>query len=154
MDEAPSQRPSYARFDFDTLRGLGLTQPAKLEKILVLDCLDSWLVAEEITPREVDSLQGQILPYSYAIRYLRIVATQVYCLLGSVPEAVYYDRDKPVAVDDEMRDLEREEGSLYRHRFQASGRPLSPRVPSSLYREFLLWPLDGVLSFSLTLDHH
>ena len=144
--QAPSQRPSYAGFDFDSVRGLVLTQPAKLQKLV--GCLDSWAAAERITPRELDSVQGRVLHYSYAIRYLRIVATQVYCLLGSVPETKY---DSPVAVDDEMRDLAREARFIV-ERFQSSGRPLWPRVPSSLYREFLLRPVVGGLSFSLTWD--
>ena len=144
--QAPSQRPSYAGFDFDTVRGLVLTQPSKLEKLLA--CLDSWLGAGEVTPRELDSIQGRILHYSYAIRYLRVVATQVYCVLGSVPESEY---DTPVAVDDEMRSLAGE-ARLVVEQFQAVGRPLWPRVPSSLYREFLHRPVVGGLSFSLTWD--
>ena len=131
--QAPSQRPSYAGFDFDTVRGLVLTQPTKLEKLLA--CLDSWLGVSEVTPRELDSVQGRILHYSYAIRYLRVVATQVYCVLGSVPETEY---DTPVAVGDEMRSLVGE-ARLVVERFQGVGRPLWPRVPSSLYREFLLF---------------
>ena len=150
--QAPSQRSSYAGFDFDTVRGLVLTQPSKLEKLLA--CFDSWLGAGP--PAEsrrasltlVDSIQGRILHYSYAFRYLWVVATQVYCVLGSVPDTEY---DMPVAVDDEMRSLAGE-ARLVVERFQAVGRPLWPRVPSSLYREFLYRPVVGGLSFSLTWD--
>lgn len=70
--------------------------------------------------------------------------TEVYCLLGSVPEAVY---NTLVAVDEEMRDLGREARFIV-ERFQVSGQQLWPRFPSSLCKEFLFRPLVGVLSFS------
>ena len=49
--QAPSQLPSYAGFDFDTVRGprgLVLTQAAKLEQSLACLDSDSWLGAESL----------------------------------------------------------------------------------------------------------
>jgi hypothetical protein len=46
----------YAGFDFDTVRGLVLTAPDKVAKLLT--CLSAWLEMPEITPRELDSIQG------------------------------------------------------------------------------------------------
>ena len=110
------------------------------------------VTADDVTPRELHSLQGRILHYSYAIRYMRIVATKVYCSLGAVPETVY---DTPVAVDNAMRDLARNARDVVQ-RFQAVGRQLWPRTPLSsklsLFREFLLRPVVGGLLFLLTWD--
>ena len=141
-----SQHPAYAGFDFDTVRGVVLTQPEKLEKLL--GCLDSWRSAEEISPRGLDGVQGRVMHYSFATRHLRVVATQVFCLLGVVPEEVY---DEPVLVSDEMRTLAEEAESIVRS-FHAAGRPLWPRVASSLLREFERGQGAGGLSFTLTWD--
>ena len=71
-----SQRPAYAGFDYDTVRGVVLTQPEKLVKLL--SCISS-----------ADGVQGRLMHYSFAIKHLRVVATQVFCLLGVVPEELY-----------------------------------------------------------------
>jgi hypothetical protein len=114
-----SQKPDYAGFVFDTVRGVVLCQPDKVVKLLA--CLAAWLEVTEITPRKLDSIQGRVLHYSYTIRYLRVAATQIYCLLGSVPEDLY---DLPVPAGPEMRDLARE----VVERFHAAGRPLGARA--------------------------
>jgi hypothetical protein len=54
--QIPSLLPNYAGFDFDTVRGLVLTAPDKVAKLLT--CLSAWLEMPEITPRELDSIQG------------------------------------------------------------------------------------------------
>ena len=144
--QGPGQRPGYAGFDFDTVRGLVLTQPDKVGKLLA--CLTAWLEMTEITPRALDSIQGRVLHYSYAIRYLRVVATQISSLLGPVPDEAY---DRPVAVDDAMRAIARE-AQLLVERFHPAGRPIWGRVPSSLLRVFLSEPAVGGLSFLLTWD--
>lgn len=144
--QAPGQRPGYAGFDFDTVRGVVLIQPDKLAKLLA--CLADWQELAEVTPRALDSIQGRVLHYSYAIRYLRVVATQIYCLLGSVPDDLY---DRPVAVGAEMRALA-QEASMLVERFHSAGRPIWGRVPSSLLRVFQLEPAVGGLSFVLTWD--
>ena len=141
-----SQKPDYAGFIFDTVRGVVLCQPDKVVKLLA--CLSAWQELTEITPRELDSIQGRVLHYSYAIRYLRVAATQIYCLLGSVPEDLY---DRPVPAGPEMRELAREVASTV-ERFHAAGRPLWGRVPSSLHRVFLSGPAIGGLSFVLSWD--
>ena len=144
--QAPSQLPGYAGFDFDTVRGLALTQPEKVEKLL--HCYEAWIELAQITPRELDSIQGRTLHYSYAIRYLRVIATQIFCLLGSVPEERY---DQPVAVTKAMRDLAAE-AHMVVQRFHGAGRPLWGRVASSLYSAFLTGPTLGGLAFALTWD--
>ena len=141
-----SQRPAYAGFDFDTVRGVVLTQPEKLEKLL--SCIEQWRSASDVTPRELDGVQGRLMHYSFAIRHLRVVATQVFCLLGVVPEALY---DVRVEVGKDMRELA-DEAELVVRMFHASGRPLWPRVASSLLREFAKGPVEGGLSFTLTWD--
>jgi hypothetical protein len=114
----------------------------------LLACLLAWLELEEITPRGLASIQGRVLHYSFAIRYLRIVSTQIFCLLGPVPESEY---DRPVLVSEEMRCLAREASTVVQ-RFHSAGRPLWARVPSSMLRVFLREPAVGGLSFVLTWD--
>ena len=77
--------------------------------------------------------------YSFAVRHLRVVATQVFCLLGVVPEESY---DEPVTVSAEMR-LLADEAEFIVRTFHAAGRPLWPRVASSLLREFERGPSEG-----------
>ena len=86
--------------------------------------------------------------HGHVILSKNLVTSIVERVLRSVPETEY---DTPVAVDDEMRSLAGE-ARLVVEQFQAVGRPLWPRVPSSLYREFLHRPVVGGLSFSLTWD--
>ena len=144
--QGPSQLPGYAGFDFDTLRGLALAQPAKVEKLLA--CYEAWIEMDWVTPRQLDSIQGRTLHYSFAIRYLRVVATQVFCLLGTVQEPLY---DTPVAVTSEMRELALEAHMIVQ-RFHNAGRPLWGRIGSTLYRTFLEEPVVGGLAFALTWD--
>jgi hypothetical protein len=54
-----SQKPDYAGFVFDTVRGVVLCQPDKGVKLLA--CLAAWLELTEITPQELDSIQGRVL---------------------------------------------------------------------------------------------
>jgi hypothetical protein len=97
--QVPSQQPNYAGFDFDTVRGLVLAAADEVAKLLA--CPSAWLELTEILPRELASIQERVLHYSFAIRYcyLRIVSTQIFCLLGPVPEPEY---DRPVPVSEEM----------------------------------------------------
>lgn len=84
--------------------------------------------------------------YSFAIRHLQVVATQVFCLRGVVPEESY---DEPVPVSVQMR-LLAEEAEFIVRTFHAAGRQLWPRVASSLLREFERGPGEGELSLTLT----
>lgn len=141
-----SQQPEYAGFVFDTVRGLALSLPEKVEKLQA--CLTAWLEMSEITPQALASIQGRILHHSFAIRYLRVVTTQVYCLLGPVPDDEY---ERPVAVDSSMRALA-QEALMIVERFHRAGKPFWGRVPSSLLRVFLAEPAVGGLGFVLTWD--
>jgi hypothetical protein len=111
-------------------------------------CLSAWLELAEITQRGLASIQGRVLHYSFAISYLRIVSTQIFCLLGPVPES---ECDRPVPVSDEMRCLAREASTVV-ERFHSAGCPLWARVPSLMLRVFLKATAVGGLSFVLTFD--
>jgi hypothetical protein len=128
------------------VRGVVLTQPEKLVKLL--SCIADWRSAETITARQLDGVQGRLMHYSFAIKHLRVVATQVFCLLGVVPEEQY---DTPVPVSREMRELA-DEATFVVERYQEFGRPLWPRVASSLEREFEAVPTVGGLGFKISWD--
>ena len=117
------------------------------KRVKLLACVDGWGLLEVITARELDSIKGRVLHYSYCIRHLRVLATEIECLLGPVGEADY---DRKVAVTGEMRGLAREIRMVV-ERFSAQGVPLWPPVPSSAYAAFLRGDERQVF-FSLTWD--
>jgi hypothetical protein len=140
------QAVEYAGLLFDTLRGLLLVLPAKQDSLLAvassLESADaSW------TMRELDSAKGRFLHYSIAIRHLRVLVTELGCLMGPVVESSY-DIRRPAPAG--LAALALEIGETIR-RFAPAGRPLWPPVPSSAYAAFLRGD-ERVLFFSLTWD--
>lgn len=140
-----SQSVDYAGFVFNTWTGRLLIQADKLVKLLA--SVKGLGAAQEMSTRELDGVKGRVQHYSACVRHLRILATELGRLIGTVDESLY---DKPRAITTELRSLAGELESVV-DRYSESGAALWPPVASSCYASFMRGEL-GLEFFSLTWD--
>ena len=144
--QACAQTVEYSGLLFDSFRGLMLVLPEKLQ--LLLDhTVELCLVDGRWSPRELDSIHGRMLHYSAAIRHLRILVTEMRCLLGPKDEASY---DWPGSAPAGLPELAVEMRAII-VRYGSAGCPLWPPVASSAYAA-LLCGEEKVLFCSVTWD--
>jgi hypothetical protein len=141
-----AQTVEYSGLLFDSFRGLMLVLPEKLQLLLdhtveLCQAGGSW------SPRELDSIHGHLLHYSAAIRHLRILATEMCCLLGPQREDSY-DWPGPAPVG--LPELTEEMRAVLL-RYGSAGCPLWPPVASSAYAA-LLCGEETALFCSVTWD--
>ena len=140
-----SQAVEYAGFVFDSWKALMLIQAEKREKLLA--SILGLGGAQQLSTRELDGVKGRVVHYSACVRHLRILATELGRLVGTVDEASY---DKPRPITGELRALAEEMAGVV-ERYSGAGVPLWPPVASSAYTSFLRGEL-GPEFFSLTWD--
>ncbi len=122
-----------------------MIQADKLVKLLA--SVKGLGAAQEMWTRELDGVKGRVQHYSACVRHLRILATGLGCLIGTVDESSY---DKPRAITTELLSLAGELESVV-DRYSESGAALWPPVASSCYASFMRGEL-GLEFLSLTWD--
>jgi hypothetical protein len=125
----------------DTVRGLRLILPKKLEKLL--DSVLTLACAEVASARMVDQVRGRVLHYSACVKHLRISCASLSLALGTDQQVEY---DFEVQVDQELR-------SRCRHMIDVifqygwAGCDLWPVPPSTMWARFM----DGSLTDAVAL---
>ena len=139
------QQPEFAGFMHDTVHGLRLILPKKLEKLLhsVLHLGSS----ETASGRIMDQVRGRVLHYSACIKHLRICCASLSPAQGSTsPE----DYDLEVPVDVALRSLCQHLVSVI-FQYSDKGKELWPTPASTLFARFMAGTVSEALAL-LTWD--
>ena len=145
------QQPEFAGFMHDTVRGLRLILPKKLEKlldsILCLGCADS------ASGRTVDQVLGRASHYSACIKHLRISCASLTAALGTNGVTGFDKRkhyDLEIQIDEPMRQLCQHMTSVVLQ-YSEAGKELWPTPPSTLLARFMAGTVTDAVA-SLTWD--
>ena len=139
--QACTQRPEFAGFMHDTVRGLRLILPKKLEKLL--DSVLTLACAEEASARMVDQVRGRVLHYSACVKHLRVSCASLSLALGTDQQVEY---DFRVNVDQELRATCCHMVDVI-FQYGSAGCDLWPLPPSTMLARFM----DGTLTEAIAL---